>query len=201
MAVPAIGTTQRIGASGRLGVVVAAHVVGSTRDGRQLVHLTVRTVDGGAGAADSPRAGAASPSAGTSGRAPDGAAGAVRPQDRLSPAEKAQLADLQRRDAQVRQEENAHANAAGQLGGPIAYTYQRGPDGRMYALGGSVPLRAQTGSDPEEAARLGRRIAGAALAAVLPSSADYAAAAAAYSLAAAAAGTDSRRGSRADRTA
>ena len=88
---------------------------------------------------------------------------------------------LQQRDQQVRQEEKAHAAVAGDLAGPIDYIYQRGPDGRQYAVGGSVGIQASASSgDPAEAERKAGRMAAAANAATNPSAQDYAAARQAY---------------------
>lgn len=105
----------------------------------------------------------------------------ARTPDQLSPRDRVVVEQLRQRDAQVRQEETAHAGVAGALAGPISYTYQRGPDGRQYAAGGSVSisLRAVTG-DPAESRRIGGKLAAAALAATNPSAADLAAAARAY---------------------
>lgn len=105
----------------------------------------------------------------------------ARTPDQLAPQDRTIVEQLRQRDAQVRQEENAHAGGAGSLAGPISYVYRRGPDGRRYAVGGSVPItiRSVTG-DPAEARRLGGKLAAAALAATNPSAADLAAAARAY---------------------
>ena len=55
--------------------------------------------------------------------------------------EKALLEKLRARDALVRGHETAHILAAGgQAIGPAQYTYQTGPDGRQYAVGGSVNI-------------------------------------------------------------
>ena len=107
----------------------------------------------------------------------------ARTAERLSPQDRVVVDRLRQRDAQVRQEETAHAGVAGSMAGPISYVYQRGPDGRQYAVGGSVAIavRAVTG-DVEEARRLGARMAAAALAATNPSAADLSAAARAYRL-------------------
>ena len=105
----------------------------------------------------------------------------ARTSDQLSPQDRAAVEQLRQRDAQVRQEETAHAGVAGSLAGPISYVYQRGPDGRQYAVGGSVAISARTVTgDPDEARRLGGRLAAAALAATNPSAADLAAASRAY---------------------
>ena len=57
----------------------------------------------------------------------------------LSPDEEKQVEQLKRRDAEVRQHEQAHKAAAGQYasGGP-SYDSQTGPDGKQYAVGGEV---------------------------------------------------------------
>ena len=90
----------------------------------------------------------------------------------LTTAEKADVTRLQQRDQQVRQEEKAHAAVAGDLAGPISYVFQRGPDGRQYAVGGSVGIQASVSSgDPAEAARKAGRMAAAANAATQPFSA------------------------------
>jgi len=74
-------------------------------------------------------------------------------------------------------------SVAGDLAGPINYVYQRGPDGRQYAVGGSVGIQASVLSgDPAEAARKAGRLAAAANAATNPSAQDYAAARQAYAL-------------------
>ena len=105
----------------------------------------------------------------------------ARTPDRLSPQDRAVVEQLRQRDAQVRQEETAHAGVAGSLAGPISYVYQHGPDGRQYAVGGSVPITVRTATgDPAEARRLGGKLAAAALAATNPSAADLAAASRAY---------------------
>ena len=72
---------------------------------------------------------------------------------------------------------------AGDLAGPISYTYQTGPDGRQYAVGGSVGIKSTvTSGDPAEAKRQAGRIAAAANAATNPSAQDYAAARNAYAM-------------------
>lgn len=108
---------------------------------------------------------------------------AARLPTELTATEKTDVTRLQQRDQQVRQEEKAHAAVAGDLAGPINYTYQRGPDGRQYAVGGSVGIRASNLSgDPAEAARKAGRLATAANAATNPSLQDYAVARQAYEL-------------------
>ena len=50
------------------------------------------------------------------------------------------LADLRRRDQQVRAHERAHATIGGRYAGAPQYTYERGPDGVNYAVDGSVSI-------------------------------------------------------------
>lgn len=190
MGIPSIGSIRIGGPAGVAGTVIDARPLPGAAEGQQRVALRLRSPDtpDAAGAAAT---GAARPGDTLSGlraelaeaeRARDAARpGVARTPDRLSAEERAVVAALSQRDAQVRQEETAHAGVAGSLAGPIAYVYQRGPDGRQYAVGGSVAISAQavTG-DPEEARRIGGQLAAAALAATNPSAADLAAAARAY---------------------
>ena len=73
----------------------------------------------------------------------------------LTDAEKDLVKRLQARDGEVRQHEQQHMAAAGELavGGP-RYTYQIGPDGKSYAVGGSVMLDTSIDfSDPNAKAK------------------------------------------------
>src|SRR5690242_9479132 len=54
----------------------------------------------------------------------------------LSEGEREQLKKLKSRDTEVHNHENAHQSAGGQFAGSPSYTYQTGPDGRRYAIGG-----------------------------------------------------------------
>lgn len=99
----------------------------------------------------------------------------------LTPEEEEQVRELQTRDAEVRTHEMQHVAAGGPYvtGGPT-YTYQTGPDGRKYAVGGEVSI--DTGSvsgDPEATIRKMQTVAAAALAPAEPSGQDYKVAAAA----------------------
>lgn len=60
--------------------------------------------------------------------------------DGLTPQEERQVQELQQRDAEVRRHEQAHAAAGGAYAGAPSYEYQRGPDGRLYAVGGEVSI-------------------------------------------------------------
>ncbi|HJV90067.1 MAG TPA: putative metalloprotease CJM1_0395 family protein [Holophagaceae bacterium] len=105
-----------------------------------------------------------------------------------TPEDQAALQKLQARDREVRAHEQAHLSAAGDIarGGPT-YTYQRGPDGRMYAIGGEVSLdTSPVPDDPQATLAKARQIQAAATAPADPSPQDRAIAAAAAQMAAAA---------------
>ncbi len=191
---PAIGSMRSLAGQGKFGMVVSAQPVGAVENDRQLVALKIRESNEGQGSrspdasspgrlADHPSnlSSTEKPSRGNSAAVASPAAARL-PTD-LTTAEKTDVTRLQQRDQQVRQEEKAHAAVAGDLAGPISYTFQRGPDGRAYAVGGSVGIQASSLSgDPAEAARKAGRLAAAANAATNPSLQDYAAAREAYAL-------------------
>lgn len=96
----------------------------------------------------------------------------------LSEQERREVEKLRKRDQEVRTHEQAHVAAAGPLyrGGPY-YTFRAGPDGKRYAVGGSVKIDTSEGSTPEETIQKAARIRAAALAPADPSSTDQAVAA------------------------
>jgi len=61
------------------------------------------------------------------------------------------LEKFKQADANIRSHEQVHASI-GQTTAPISYNYQKGPDGKMYAVGGSVRLDTSIPSDPKAAA-------------------------------------------------
>ena len=87
--------------------------------------------------------------------------------------EQLELMQLKSRDREVRNHEQAHLAAAGQYaaGGP-SFSYQVGPDGNRYAVGGEVPVDVSNGSTPEETIQKMERVRAAALAPAEPSAAD-----------------------------
>ncbi len=93
----------------------------------------------------------------------------------LSEAEERKLRELRETDARVRRHEEAHRAAAGSLyrGGPN-YTYETGPDGKRYAVAGSVSIDTSPGRTPEETVQKAAQIRRAALAPIDPSSTDRA---------------------------
>ncbi|MBI3131740.1 MAG: hypothetical protein HYZ13_10485 [Acidobacteria bacterium] len=108
-------------------------------------------------------------------------------QGRSAPDE-ARIQKLQARDREVRAHEQAHLAAAGGLArGGAAYTYEKGPDGRLYATGGEVGLdTSPIPNNPGATLAKARQIQAAATAPADPSPQDRAVAAAAARMAAAA---------------
>lgn len=103
----------------------------------------------------------------------------------LSPEALELIARLKARDTQVRQHEQAHLAAAGGLAtSGASYTYQRGPDGINYAVGGEVHIDTSPGRTPQDTLARAEAIIAAALAPADPSGADRAVAAAAQQMAA-----------------
>ena len=99
-----------------------------------------------------------------------------------------QVAHLRVRDAKVRAHEAAHIGAGGGLveGGP-RFTFERGPDGRQYAVAGEVSIdTAPVAGNPEATLVKARRIAAAALAPADPSAQDQRVAGQAQAMAASA---------------
>ena len=98
-------------------------------------------------------------------------------QQELSDEEKEIVAELKRRDTEVRRHEQAHSSAAGSYAGAPSYEYERGPDGRMYAVGGEVKIDTRPLKDPEATIRKMDIVIRAALAPANPSALDHAVAA------------------------
>ncbi|KJE36031.1 hypothetical protein UF64_08090 [Thalassospira sp. HJ] len=93
----------------------------------------------------------------------------------LDPAEEAVVNQLRARDSAVRQEEQAHAAAAGPYGSAPQYTYQIGPDGNAYAIGGHVDVSVSMSGSADDRDRALATLQNAALAPNAPSGADMAA--------------------------
>lgn len=91
--------------------------------------------------------------------------------------------ELEVRDREVRQHEQAHANVGGQYTGAPELEYTRGPDGRMYATSGEVSVDTSAiPNDPEATIEKMRTVIAAALAPAEPSSQDRQVAAKAQAL-------------------
>lgn len=71
--------------------------------------------------------------------------------DETSPEQQSAVQQLRGRDQQVRQHEQAHQVVGGQYAGAPTYTYQRGPDGQLYAVGGQVSIDSSPIQDDLEA--------------------------------------------------
>ena len=96
----------------------------------------------------------------------------------LSQEDLAQIAQLKQRDREVRQHEMAHLAASGGLAtSGASFTYQKGPDGVSYAIGGEVSIDTSPGRTPEETIRRAQTIRAAASAPADPSGQDRAVAA------------------------
>lgn len=84
-----------------------------------------------------------------------------------------EIRELAMRDREVRAHEQAHKAVGGQYAGAPSYNYQRGPDGRMYAIGGSVPIDiSPIPGDPAATLQKMQQVQRAALAPLQPSAAD-----------------------------
>lgn len=80
--------------------------------------------------------------------------------------------ELKQRDQEVRNHEQAHMAMGGQHAGSASYTFQQGPDGVRYAVGGEVPIDLSATADPEDTLEKMEQIQRAALAPSEPSSQD-----------------------------
>lgn len=91
----------------------------------------------------------------------------------LTDEERRSLEQLKQRDTEVRAHEQAHLASAGQYaaGGP-SFTYQQGPDGKRYAIGGEVPIDIGKEATAEETIKKMQVVRRAALAPASPSGAD-----------------------------
>jgi hypothetical protein len=89
-----------------------------------------------------------------------------------------EIRKMQARDSEVRAHERAHATAGGALAGAPSFQFERGPDGRSYAVGGEVSIDVSEVSDDADATvRKMQQVKRAALAPQNPSDADRAIAA------------------------
>lgn len=96
-----------------------------------------------------------------------------REQRQKQQQEREEIAELAARDREVRAHEQAHSSVGGQYTGSASFTYQRGPDGVNYAVGGEVPISLPQGGDnPEQNLAAAEQVQRAALAPADPSSQD-----------------------------
>lgn len=91
----------------------------------------------------------------------------------LNKNDQATIVKLSARDREVRAHEQAHIAAGGQyIRSSANFTYQRGPDGKIYAVGGEVSIDVGKGRTPEETLAKMQTVRRAALAPANPSSTD-----------------------------
>lgn len=114
-------------------------------------------------------------SAGAGPAASSGTADADSESEALSEEEQAELDEMRQRDREVRTHEQAHKTAGGAHAGSIRLSYQMGPDGKRYAVAGSVPIDVSpVAGDPAATLRKMEVVARAANAPASPSGADRA---------------------------
>ncbi|WP_428847952.1 putative metalloprotease CJM1_0395 family protein [Shewanella saliphila] len=94
-------------------------------------------------------------------------------QQQIELAEAAQIAELAKRDVEVKTHEQAHAAVGGSLAQSPSYEYEKGPDGRRYAVDGEVSIDVSTvAGDPQATLTKMQKVYAAAMAPVQPSMAD-----------------------------
>lgn len=94
-----------------------------------------------------------------------------------------ELQQLKARDREVRAHEAAHQTVGGRYAGAVSYTFQRGPDGNQYAIGGEVSIDiSPVQGDPQATIEKMRIVKAAAMAPSQPSAQDRAVAAQATQL-------------------
>ncbi|MFA6628909.1 MAG: putative metalloprotease CJM1_0395 family protein [Sulfuricurvum sp.] len=94
--------------------------------------------------------------------------------EKSSSSAQALISKLEATDTKVRAHEAAHiAAGGGVVSGGANFSYTKGPDGKMYATTGEVPIDTSEGKTPEETIQKARQIAAAAMAPSDPSPQDY----------------------------
>ncbi len=84
-----------------------------------------------------------------------------------------QISELASRDREVRAHESAHAAVGGQFTGAPQFSFQKGPDGVLYAIGGEVSIStSEVPGDPEATLAKLETVIRAALAPAEPSAQD-----------------------------
>ena len=90
----------------------------------------------------------------------------------LTDAEQEQVDKLKKEDSDTKTHERAHQSAGGQYAGSASYDYQRGPDGKNYAIGGHVDIDVSKEDTPEKTLQKMEQVMTAARAPADPSSQD-----------------------------
>jgi len=83
-----------------------------------------------------------------------------------------EIQKLREIDRKVKAHEMAHLSVGGPYAGMPTYSYVKGPDGKLYAVAGEVPIDVSEERDPEETAKKMERVIAAALAPADPSPQD-----------------------------
>ena len=96
-----------------------------------------------------------------------------RAEAQLNEQERQEVQQLKQRDKEVRTHEQAHRAAGGAHAGAISLQFTQGPDGKRYAVEGSVPIDlSPVEGDPAATIRKMQQVQRAALAPADPSGAD-----------------------------
>jgi hypothetical protein len=94
-------------------------------------------------------------------------------ESKLDPEQQREINELKKTDRKVKAHERAHmAAGAGLVMGGANYRYQRGPDGKMYAVGGEVTIDTAREKDPKDTVTKMQQVRRAALAPPQPSGQD-----------------------------
>jgi hypothetical protein len=97
----------------------------------------------------------------------------IKDEKDLSEEDKRQVDKLKKRDQEVRAHESAHlAAGSGLVMGGASYEFERGPDGKTYAVAGEVTIDTSRERDPETTIRKMQKVRKAALAPAQPSGRD-----------------------------
>lgn len=100
-------------------------------------------------------------------------AAGIKDDTQLDEKEKQEVNRLKKRDIEVKAHEQAHMAAGGGIvQGGATYEYQRGPDGKQYAVGGEVQIDLSAENTPEGTIRKMQQVRRAALAPAQPSGTD-----------------------------
>ena len=105
--------------------------------------------------------------------APSGKEAQNKNSDHTDKEQAAKIAELSKRDREVRAHEQAHASVGGRYAGAPTMSYQRGPDGRLYAVSGEVAIdTSPVPNDPQATLEKALTVQRAALAPSDPSATD-----------------------------
>ena len=99
--------------------------------------------------------------------------GEQAPKQQAEQQEQQEVQELKARDQEVKTHEQAHAAVGGRYAGAPSYSYELGPDGKQYAVGGEVQIDiSPIPGDPQATVQKMQQVRAAALAPAEPSAAD-----------------------------